>query len=110
MRVFIDACVDPRVVEGFPGYEVKTAFERDWHPLKDHELVKRIQEMFDVLVTIDRGFEHEHNLKRFHFGIVIVHVVKNKIEFYRPLFSLMRAAVDSVRPGEVKHVYGVRTG
>ena len=78
MRVFIDACIDPRVVEGFAGYEVKTAFEMGWRSFKDHELVKRLQGQFDVLVTIDQGFEYEHNVKTLHFGIVIVHVEKTK--------------------------------
>ncbi len=40
----------------------------------------------DVFVTADRGFEHEHDLKSLSFGIVILHVARNKIVFYRPLF------------------------
>jgi hypothetical protein len=39
-------------------------------------------------VTIDRGFEHQQNLKALRFGLVIVHFAKNKVEFYRPIFSL----------------------
>jgi hypothetical protein len=31
-------------------------------------------------VTIDKGFEHEHNLKKLSFGIVIVHVPRNRME------------------------------
>lgn len=104
------ACIDPRIVECFSGYEeVKTAFDLNWHQLKDHELVKNLRDRFDVLVTIDRGFEHEHNLKTLGFGIVLVHVDKNKVEFYRPLYPQIRAAVNSVGAGQVKHVYGART-
>ena len=33
MRVFIDACIDPRVAEGFAGHEVKTAVEMGWRYL-----------------------------------------------------------------------------
>jgi predicted nuclease of predicted toxin-antitoxin system len=106
MRVFVDACVDPRIVEGLAQFDVKTAAEANLHRLKDHELVKRLQGTFDVLITNDKGFEHQHNLKRLQFGIVIVHLAKNKIEFYRPLFPLICAAVESVKPGEVKHVRG----
>jgi hypothetical protein len=39
MRVLVDACVGPRVVEGLPGHEVKTAVDPGWHRLKDKELV-----------------------------------------------------------------------
>jgi hypothetical protein len=107
MRVPVDACVDPRVVEGLPGHEVKTAVDLGWHRLKDHHLVRLLQDRFDVLVTIDRGFEHQQNLKALRFGLVIVHVAKNKVEFYRPLFGQIQTAVAQVKPGEVLHVYGL---
>jgi hypothetical protein len=43
MRIFIDACIDPRVVEGFTAHEVKTAVQMGWHRLKDHELVRKLE-------------------------------------------------------------------
>ena len=48
-------------------------------------LLSLVQDRFDVLVTIDQGLEFEHNLKKLRFGLVIVHVPKNKVEFYRPV-------------------------
>jgi hypothetical protein len=58
----------------------------------------------DVLVTIDQGFEHEHNLKKIAFGIVIVHVKRNRMEYYAPLIPALLDAVRRVRPGEIVHV------
>jgi hypothetical protein len=40
------------------------------------------------------------------FGIVIVHVTRNKIAFYRPLFPKLLQAVTTIRPDDVVHVYG----
>lgn len=60
----------------------------------------------DVFVTADRGFEHEHDLKSLSFGILIVHVARNKITFYRPLFPQLLQAAATIRAGEVAHVYG----
>jgi hypothetical protein len=107
MRVFLDACVDPRVAEAFAGHEVATAVDLAWHKMKDHELVPLLQNRFDALVTIDRGFEFEHNLKNLTFGIIIVHVAKNRVEFYRPLFDQMQIALAQSSPGQVQHIYGV---
>ena len=45
-----------------------------------------------------------HNLKSLSFGIVVVHVARNKIEFYRPLFPQLLNAVATVRAGQVVHV------
>lgn len=106
MRVFIDACVDPRVVEAFIAHEVAIAADLGWQSTKDHELVLLLQGRFDALVTIDKGFEFEHNLKKLTFGIVIFHVARNKVEFYRPLYAQMQTALAQLQPGQVLHVYG----
>ena len=105
MNVFLDACIDPRVKEAFSGHEVRTAVEMGWQRLKDNVLVGRLQDQFDALVTTDQGFEHQQNLKSLRFGILIIHVPRNKVEFYRPLFGQMKAAVARIKPGEVIHVY-----
>jgi len=108
MRVVIDidASIDPRLVEAFPDYNVQTLFDLGWEHLKDHVLVKQLD--CDVFVTADRGFEHEHDLKSLSFGIVIVHVARNKINFYRPLFPQLLNAVATVTTGSVVHVRDVR--
>jgi predicted nuclease of predicted toxin-antitoxin system len=104
LYIFIDACVDPRVAELFTDHEVSTAFDLDWDKLQDHEVVARCVGRFDVLVTADRGFEYEHNLSKLQFGIIIVHVPKNKVAFYRPLRESILAAVDRVAAGRVVHI------
>ena len=53
-------------------------------------------------VTADKGFEYEHNLR--NRPIVIVHVPKNKVEFYRLVSPQLLAAINSVMPGQVLHV------
>ncbi len=52
-----------------------------------------------MLVTADQGFEYEHNLKRLRLAIVIVHVAKNKIEFYEALARPLLEAVNTARRG-----------
>jgi hypothetical protein len=104
MRVVIDASIDPRLVEAFPDHQVHTLFDLGWQHLKDHVLVKQLE--CDVFITADRGFEHEHNLKSLAFGIVIVHVARNKIAFYRPLFPQLLQAVATIKAGHVVHVHG----
>ena len=106
MRVYLDACIDPRVAELLTEHEARTAFQLGWHRLKDHILLSLVQDQFDVFITIDQGLEHEHNLKKLHFGIVIVHVPKNKVEFYRPLVPQLQETVKRIKPGEVAHIFG----
>jgi predicted nuclease of predicted toxin-antitoxin system len=104
LRIFIDACVDPRVAELFPDHVVSTAYDIDWDTLPDHEVVRRCSGRFDVLLTADRGFEFEHTLRKLTFGIVIVHVQRNTVENYREIRDLMLAAIGDAQPGVVIHV------
>ena len=50
----------PRVREAFPAHEVLTVAECGWRTLPDDHIVTLAQDSFDVLVTIDRGFEFQH--------------------------------------------------
>jgi len=76
----------------------------EWRTLPDAKLIAQAQGQCDVLVTIDRGFEHEHNLKKLKFGIVIIHVKRNRMEYYRPLFPALLDAIGRVKAGEIIHV------
>jgi uncharacterized protein (DUF433 family) len=67
-------------------HEVLTVADVEWRSLPDATLIHQARGQCDAFVTIDRGFEHEHNPKKLTFGIVIVHVPKNRMEYYRPLF------------------------
>ena len=105
MRVFLDACIDPRTARVFANHEVTTAFELRWHQLKDRILLSHLHGKIDVFVTTDQGFEHQHNLKKLSFGILIVHVPKNKLEFYQLIESKLLSALVRVKTGHILHVY-----
>ena len=104
MRVLIDACVDPRVAGLLTGHQAQTAHELGWHLLKDRDLLRQVSGRFDVLLTIDRGIEFEHNLKALRLGVIVLHVEKNKVEFYRPLAAQILSAIERIAAGEVAHV------
>ena len=104
MRVLLDECVNPRLRRAFLGHEVVTVAEANWLTLPDNELLELAQRNFDVFVTIDKGFAYQHNLQKLSFGIVIVHVAANTLEFYEPILDQILQAAERVRPREVIHV------
>jgi hypothetical protein len=56
-------------------------------------------------LTLDRGFEFHHNLKKLTFGVIIVHPTRNRREDYEPMAEALRHAVDTVQIGHVLHVH-----
>jgi hypothetical protein len=105
MRILIDECVDPGIRDYLTGHEVRTVGQVNWFGTADHDLVQLAQGRFDVLLTLDRGFEFQHNLGKLTFGIVIMHPARNRREDYEPLASALRRAVETIQPGSVLHVF-----
>jgi predicted nuclease of predicted toxin-antitoxin system len=105
MRILIDECIDPRVKRLFADHEVATVHEKEWDALDDGSLLERAQEEFDILLTIDTGLEFQQNLAKFHLGVIVVHVLKNQFAHYEGIQDELLQAVESLRPGEIRHVF-----
>lgn len=86
-------------------FNSSTVGEANWQGTADNQLVQLAQGNFDVLLTLDRGFEFQHNLKKLTFGILILHPARNRREDYEPMAEALRQAVMTVQPGQVLHVY-----
>ncbi|MGA2982480.1 MAG: DUF5615 family PIN-like protein [Terriglobia bacterium] len=105
MRVVLDECVNPRLERLLEtAHAVFTVPELGWGGLPDNILVEHLQGRCEVFLTIDHGFEHQHNLSLLGFGIVIVHVPRNRLAYYQAIRQEIYQAVSSVRPGEVIRV------
>jgi predicted nuclease of predicted toxin-antitoxin system len=105
MRLLLDECLDPGIRDFLTGHKVTTVGEANWQGTADKQLVQLAQGNFDVLLTLDRGFEFQHNLKKLAFGILILHPTRNRREDYEPMAEALRQAVTTVQPGQVLHVY-----
>ncbi|MDQ2695700.1 MAG: DUF5615 family PIN-like protein, partial [Pseudomonadota bacterium] len=63
MRVLLDENLDRRLKRAFESdFDVVTVTERGWSGKTNGELLRLAEVEFDVLVTMDRGIEHQQNL------------------------------------------------
>jgi len=104
MRILIDECVDPGIAVFLDEHETLTVQDVRWKGTADAELIQLARGRIDVLLTLDRGFEFQHNLKRLTFGIVILHPKRNRAEDYARLAADLRTALRAIHPGQVLHV------
>ena len=70
----------------------------------DRQILQLAQGQFDVFITLDRGFEFQHNLARLSFGIVIVHPSRNRADDYESMAEDLLEAVRTIRAGEIRHI------
>ena len=107
-RVLIDECINPRLAARLGGAlsdaSVETVRELGWVGLKDHQLVSRMQGRFDVFVTIDKGFEFEHNLSKLSFGVIVLEAANNQMPAYEKLLEELIERIAGVKPGQLRRV------
>jgi hypothetical protein len=101
VRILLNECVNAGVKAAFPGQAVKMVSETGWRSAKDEPLLAFAENHFDVLITIDRNLDKQHNLKKYKLGFVIARVPNNEIISYYPIFTALLDAARSVKPGEV---------
>jgi predicted nuclease of predicted toxin-antitoxin system len=107
-RILIDECINPRLASrlrlALPDDPVETVRDVGWAGQRDHVLLPQIQGRFEVFLTIDKGFEFEHNLERLSFGIVVLEAVNNQMPSYERLLEELIRQIRIVAPGHVVRV------
>ena len=105
MRVLLDENL-PRRLAGRLGEDVDaaTVAEAGWRGKKNGELLRLAEKEFDVLVTTDKGIQHQQNVPRFDLAVVVLRARSNALEDLEPLMDDLRAALASSTPGTVVRV------
>src|SRR5438034_330767 len=62
--------------------------------------------LFDVLVTVDKSLPKQQRVHTQPFGVVVLRAKTNRLTDLLPLVSALRAAVEELRPGEVRELAG----
>jgi hypothetical protein len=105
MRVLLDECVSEGLRKYLPGHECQTARCAGFTGLENGQLLMAAEAArFDVLLTVDRGFEYQQNLGRRQVSVIIF---CGKSVLLEDLVSLMPdcvARLKSIQPGEVVRI------
>lgn len=104
MRVLLDECVPRKLKYELPGHDVRTVTEMGWVGLTNGLLLQQAAGRFDVLITVDQGFEHQQNLTSTDMGIVVMAAKSNDIDDLRPLMPRVRDALATASPGQLIRV------
>lgn len=105
MRVLLDEQLDRRLKADFhDDFEVWTVAERGWKGKKNGELLKAAQKEFDVLITMDKGIEHQQKWQMMTIGFIIVSAKTNRYAEIAPLMPKVNAALRLIRAGQLIHV------
>ena len=100
-RVLFDEDVPRQLRRELPGFEIKTVPEVGWSGLKNGDLLRRAEGLFDVFVTADRRLPSQQNLATFAIGMVVLVAGSTKLEDLRPHLAELRRAIEVVQPRQL---------
>ena len=83
---------------------VRTVPEMGWASIENGALLRLAESEFDVFLTRDRNLEYQQNLQDFNLAVIVLVASSNDIDDLRPLTSAANAAIQIVRPHEVKYI------
>ena len=85
-------------------HEVSTVAGLGWQGINNGELLRRAQDRFEVLLTMDRNLEFQQNNAASDLGMLLVLAPSNRMVHLRPLVLAILEAIETVRPGELRRV------
>lgn len=101
MRVLLDHNLDWRLKRLLPGHEVATAAEMGWEEAPDGDLIPVAEAEFDVLLTGDKNFPHQQNLRGRAIALVVLLARRNILQTMASLMPQVLALLPTVEPGRV---------
>ena len=105
MRILLDECVDHRLRKHLPGHECQSARYSGFGGLENGDLLNAAESAkFDVLLTVDRGFEYEQDLGGRQVAILILATKSIRLADLLPLAPNVLVALQSIQPGQIVRV------
>lgn len=99
MRILFDHCTPAPLRKYLPGHTIITAYEQQWHQLKNGALLMMgEQHGFDLLITSDSDFIVHKDVKRSR-TIALIVLGSGQWPFIQRKVTEIVAAVDCATPG-----------
>lgn len=105
MRVLLDECVNEGLRKYLPGHDCQTARYAGFAGLENGQLLTAAESAkFDVVLTVDRGFEYQQNLGQRRIAVVIFCGRSVLLEDLVLLVPDCLAHLKSIRSGQVVRI------
>jgi predicted nuclease of predicted toxin-antitoxin system len=105
MKILLDECLPLDLRHSFPGHEAHSAQWAGLKSKKNGELLRSAELAgYDVLLTVDQGFEYQQNLTARKISIILIRSKTNQIEDLLPFVDAILDALKAVIPGQVLRI------
>ena len=106
MRVLLDENLPRALAAELTGHYVSSVQAEGWSGTKNGALLRQAGEHFDALLSMDRGFSHQQNLRGLGLRILIIRAPSNRMIHLRPLVDGILQTLAAMSPGQLREVGG----
>jgi hypothetical protein len=100
VEIILDECVPRRVAKDLP-HHVSTVRQLKLTGLDNGDLLKAIEEQFDVFLTVDQNIRYQQNLTASKIAIIVIVAPSNRYEDILPLMPFCISTTHEIRPVEL---------
>ena len=104
MRGLLDENLPRALAAELAGHEVSTVQAAGWSGTTNGELLRRAKGSFDALLSMDRGLQHQQDLRALRLRIVIIRAPSNRMVHLRPLVASILNTLASLPAGQLRVV------
>jgi len=105
MKLLLDECLPKKLKNHLPGHECYTVPEAGWAGKKNGELLFLAEKSgFEVFLTLDRGMEHEQNLRGLEIAVILLSAKSSRLADLVPRIPAILTALGSVQRGQLIRV------
>ncbi len=109
MNVFVDECVNKKLMGYLAGHHFVHITDTPLRSTKNGVLLRQVAADYDVFLTTDHNIPFQQNLRQFPLAFVIIRALSNKLEDVLPavpaaLVVLDRIAQRPIVPGDLYEV------
>jgi predicted nuclease of predicted toxin-antitoxin system len=101
LKIFLDHCVPKRILRLLSDHDVKTAYQMGWAAKRNGELLKLVENEFEVFLTVDQNLRHQQKLTSSPLRFIILIAASNQYDRLAPLIPQVKAALTTLVPGGV---------
>ena len=99
MKILLDESV-PRLLKlQLPHLDISTVQEMGWAGVRNGELLRRAEELFDVFITADKNLRHQQNLSWCKLAILVL--PSNQVPLVALLVPVVETWLKKIQPGAV---------
>lgn len=94
MKLLLDANLHRRIKQSLSDHEVYTVQEKGWSGISNGALIKlMLNDGIEVFITADKNLQHQQNLQKYKFAVVLLSVKSLSLDHLLPLIPKLKDAL-----------------